>query len=156
VKRLTILSSAILLAGGWQLAQAQPPGGGGGGFTPPTFDSLNTDMTPGTANAGVQVLTAAEVTAYYTTLFAGRAGGAPGGGAPPAGGGAPPAGGGAPPAGGGGGFDPATIFGTWDTNMDGEVTAAEFEARPRRGGGGGRGAPGGAPPGGAPPAPPAQ
>jgi translation initiation factor IF-2 len=117
---------------------------------------LNTDKTPGTKNAGQQVLTVAEVTA----LFAGRGGGAPGGGgaapggAPPAGGAAP---GGAPPAGGGGGgagFDPATIFAGWDTNMDGEVTSAEFDARPRRGGGGGRGAPGGAPP--AAPAAPAQ
>lgn len=140
MKRLTILSSAILLAGGWQLAQAQPPGGGGaggrgGGFT---FAALNTDMTPGTKNAGVQVLTVAEVTAAFAARGAG-AGGAPGG-APPAGGGA------AAPGGGRGGFDPATIFAGWDANSDGEVTEAEYDARPRRGGPPPGGAPGGAPP----------
>lgn len=151
MKKLTILSSAILLAGGWQLALAQPPGGGGGGGRGGfgmTFDGLNTDKAPGTKNEGQQVLTAAEVGAFFEQMAAGRAGG----GAPAAGGAAPAAGGGAPPAGGGGGggrggFDPTTIFAGWDANSDGEVTQAEFDARPQRG----RGA-GGPPGGGAAPA----
>jgi hypothetical protein len=113
-----------------------------------TFATLNTDQTPGTKNAGVQVLTAAEVAAVFAAR-GGGAGGAPGGAAP--GGAAPPAAGGAAPgggvpAGGRGGFDPATIFASWDANADGEVTEAEFDARPRRGGAPPGGAPGGAPP----------
>ena len=43
-------------------------------------------------------------------------------------------------AGGGGGAggppDPAQIFARWDTNGDGKVTKAEFDARPRPGGAG--------------------
>ena len=148
-----LVSSALVLAGGMQLANAQPPGGGGGGGgrgmgMNMTFDALNTDKTPGTANDGEQVITVAELGAYFEQMMAGRGGGAPGGGAP--GGGAPRAGGpggGAPgggaPGGRGGGFDPATMFGTWDTNSDGEITSAEFDARPQ-GGGQGRGGPGGA------------
>ena len=121
-----------------------------------TFATLNTDMTPGTKNAGVQVLTAAEVAA----AFAGRGGAPGGGGAAAGGGGAAPGAGGAAPggaapgggaAGGGRGFDPAATFARWDANSDGEVTEAEFDARPRGGGPGAGGAPGGAPP-----APPAQ
>lgn len=102
-------------------------------------------MTPGTKNAGVQVLTVAEVTAAFAAR-GGGAGGAPGGAAPPAGGAAPPAGGAAAAPGGGRGFDPATIFAGWDANADGEVTEAEYDARPRRGGAPPGGAPGGAPP----------
>lgn len=160
------MSTAILLAGGWHLAQAQAPGGAGGagGFTPPTFDTYNTDKTPGTKNAGQQVITQAEYTAAITALIAARGGGAGGapaaGGAAPAGGGAAPAGGGAAGARGAGAFDPAATYATWDTNADGEVTQAEFDARPRRGGGGGArggGAPGAGGAGGAAPAtPPAQ
>jgi hypothetical protein len=51
-----------------------------------------------------------------------------------AGGGQPPGpGGGGPP--GGRPFDPAQIFGRWDSNGDGSVSKAEFDARPRQGGG---------------------
>ncbi len=39
-----------------------------------------------------------------------------------------------------------TVFGNWDTNKDGSVSSAEFDARPRPAGPGG-----GAPPGGAAP-----
>jgi len=111
-----------------------------------TFDGLNTDKTPGTKNKDAQVLTEQEVAAF----FAGRAGGPPRGGG--AGGDAPGGGGGAAPGGGGGGrggrgFDPATIFSNWDANGDGEVTQAEFDARPQRGRGpGGPGGPGGGAP----------
>jgi len=46
------------------------------------------------------------------------------------------------------------IFTNWDTNKDGSVSQAEFDARPRPGGPGGGppGGPGGAPPGAPPPA----
>ena len=134
-----------------------------------TFDTLNTDKTPGTKNAGAQVITQAEYTAAITALIAARGGGAGGapaaGGAAPAPGGAAPAPGGAAAAGGGqgggrGAFDPVATYTSWDTNADGEVTQAEFDARPRRGGGGGGaagagggGARGGGAPGGAAPAP---
>lgn len=52
--------------------------------------------------------------------------------------------------GGGGGPNVADIFGRWDANKDGSVSKAEFDARPRQGGGPG-GPPGGGPPPGAQP-----
>lgn len=155
MKRLTTISAAILLAGGIQLAYAQPPGGGGGrgGFGGMDFDALNTDDTPGTANEGEQVLTVDEVGAFFEQMMAGRGGGGPGGGAQQgqaAGGGAPGGGAAGGRGRGGGGFDPTTIFANWDTNEDGEVTQAEFDARPQGGRGRGGGGPGGGRAGGPP------
>lgn len=126
MKRLTIIGSAIALAGGWQLTQAQPPGGGGG-FTPPTFDSINQADEDGNKD---DHLTVEEVAAWFEERFAGFGGG----------------GGGGPGAGGpGGGFSVETIFARWDTDPeggDGKVTEAEFDARQRGGGGfGGGGGP---------------
>lgn len=144
MKKLTVISSAIALAGGWQLTQAQPPGGGGG-FTPPTFDAINTETeeTP-------DHLTQEEVMAWVQTRFAGFGGGGPGGG--PRGGGGPGAGDdpeASPGAGGGGpGARMAGMFGRLDADGDGMVTREEFDARPRGGagqrGGGQRGGAGGA------------
>jgi hypothetical protein len=138
VKKLTILGSAILLAGGWQLALAQPPGGGGGrgGFGGMTFDALNTDkdnhemMGKGDDAHEVQILSMEEVEAYFNQLFAGRQGG----GGPPGGGGGRA---------GGGDFIQG-MFSRWDADGSGGVTEEEFNNRPRgrRGGGG----PGGPPP----------
>lgn len=136
MKKLTVISSAILLAGSWQLAQAQPPGGGGrgGGFANMSFDALNTDksnhemMGEGDDAHEVQILSIAEVEAYFNQLFAGRQGG----GGPPAGG-AERAGG----PGGGGNFI-QNMFARWDADGSGGVTEEEFNNRPqgRRGGGG--------------------
>ena len=72
------------------------------------------------------VLTKDEVVAFFEARRA--AGGGAGAGGPPGGGGGPP--------------DPAQVFARWDTNGDGKVTKAEFDARPRPGGpGGGQGPP---------------
>jgi hypothetical protein len=128
VKKLTMISSAIVLAAGWQLAQAQPPGGGGGGRGGfgMSFDAINQADAEGKKD---DYLTVEELTAFFAQLQAGR-GGPPGGG-----------GGG----GGGRGFDPANIFASWDTlpegAPDGKVTEAEFNNRPQ-----GRGRAGGGPP----------
>jgi len=136
VRRLTVLSTAIALAGGWQLASAQPPGGGGG-FTPPTFDAINMADDAGKKD---DHLTLDEVRAYFETAFAGR-GGPPGGRGGPGGGGGGPGGGG--PGGGaggpGGGDFVANMFGQWDADHDGMVTQKEFDERPQ--GRGGRGGP---------------
>lgn len=113
MNKLGLISSALVVAIGWQAAQAQPPGGGGG-FQPPTFDSINQADADGNKD---DHLTVEEVTAYFETMMAGRGGG------------------------GGRGFDPATIFAGWDTipeGGDGKITQEEFDARPQ---GRGRGGP---------------
>lgn len=137
MKRLTILGSAIVIAGSWQLASAQPPGGGGG-FTPPTFDSINMADDEGKKD---DHLTLDEVRAYFAERFAAFGGRGPGGGGGPpgGGGGAGPGGGGA--GGPGGGDFVANMFAQWDADDDGMVTQKEFDERPqgrggRRGGGG--------------------
>lgn len=136
MKKMTMVSSALLIVGGWQLAQAQPPGGGPGGFTPPTFDSINQADEEGNKD---DHLTIEEVRAYFEEMMAGRAGG-PGGGR---------AGGG--PGGPGGEDFIATMFSNWDTDPeggDGMITEEEWDSRPQMGGrrGGGPGGPGGPPP----------
>ncbi len=89
-----------------RLASAQPG--------PPSFDQIDKDKNGS--------LSKEEVVAFFNERRAG-------GGGPPRG---PGAGG---PPGGGGPPDPAQIFARWDTNHDGKVTKAEFDARPRPGGG---------------------
>ena len=131
MKRLTTISAAIVLAGGIQLAYAQPPGGGGG-FTPPTFDAINQADADGNKD---DHLTLEEVTAYFEEMMAGFGGGRGGGGP-------------------GGGMDIAAIFAGWDTvpeGGDGMITEEEWDARPARGGGPGRAGGGGGRFGGGPP-----
>lgn len=128
MKKATIVSSALLIVGGWQLAQAQPPGGGRGGMAQMSFDAINQADEDGNKD---DHLTIEEVRAFFEEMMAGRAGG-PGGGR---------AGGGGP----GGGDFIATIFSNWDTDPeggDGKITEEEFDNRQQMGGRGGAG-PGG-------------
>lgn len=138
MNRLTLLSSALLITGGTQIAHAQPPGGGG--FAQMDFDALNTETED-----SPDYLTEAEVMAFMQRMMANRGGGPGGPGGPPGGG---PGGPGGPRAGGpgggpGGGAGPAGMFGRWDADGDGKVTREEFENRQRFGGPGGPGGPGG-------------
>jgi hypothetical protein len=116
--RVLAASAATLLLGA-RLVSAQPPG-------PPSFDAMDKNKDG--------VLTKDEVAAFFEARRAagGGQGRGPGAGGPPGGGGPP---------------DPAQIFARWDTNGDGKVTKAEFDARPRPPGGGqGGGQGGGGPP----------
>ena len=114
-----------------QSAVAQPPGGGGpGGFAPPVFADIDKDDD------------GKIMPEELATYFQSRAAGAPGGAGPGGGAGGPPGGGAGGP---GGAFDPTAIFGRWDANSDGEVTEAEYDARPRGGQGGGAPGAGGPP-----------
>ena len=130
MKKLTLMSSAILIAGAVQVAQAQPPGGGGR-FANMSFDAINQADEDGNKD---DHLTIEELRTFFEERAAagGPGGGGPGGGGPGGGGGF----GGGP----GGGDFVVNIFGRWDANEDGMITATEFEERPR-----GRG-PGGPPP----------
>lgn len=124
MKKLTILSSALLIAGVWQAAQAQPPGGGGFGAGM-TFDAINQADADGNKD---DYLTVEELRAFMEERQA-----AGGGGGGRFGGG-----------GQGGGDFVATMFARWDTQPeggDGRITREEFDNRPR-----GRGGPGGGPP----------
>jgi hypothetical protein len=103
--RVLLLTAAATLVLCTRLASAQPG--------PPSFDQIDKDKNGS--------LSKEEVAASFTERRA-AAGGPPRG----AGAGGPPGGG--PP-------DPAQIFARWDTNGDGKVTKAEFDARPRPGGG---------------------
>jgi len=130
VNKLTLISSALLIAGGTQIAQAQPPGGRGQ-MPAMDFDAINTETED-----SPDYLTEAEVNAFMQRMMANRAGGPGGAGGPPGGGqGGPRAGG---PGGGAGG-----MFGRWDTDGDGKVTREEFQNRQAFGGRGGPGGPGG-------------
>lgn len=108
---MLLAASALMLLLGARLACAQP--------APPSFDAMDKNKDG--------VLTKDEVVAFFEARRA--AGGGQGAGGPAAGG---PPGGGGPP-------DPAQIFARWDTNGDGKVTKAEFDARPRPGSGAGAG-----------------
>ncbi len=122
LKKAVVLTALISVLGAGHFAMAQPPGGGGpgGGFTPPTFADYDKDKNG--------KITKEEIAAYN----AARAAAAPGGG------------GGRPPQ------NPDEVLGRWDTNKDGTVSQAEFDARPRGqggpGGGGGGGGGAGGPP----------
>jgi hypothetical protein len=90
---------------------------------PPSFDAIDKNKDG--------VLTKDEVVAFFEARRAAGGGQGPGGAGPP--------GGGAPP-------DPAQVFARWDANGDGNVTKAEFDARPRPPGGGQGGGQGQGPP----------
>jgi hypothetical protein len=139
VKKLTILSSALIIAGAWQVVLAQPPGGGGGGgrggggfLGNATFDAINQADENGNKDDHI---TLEELRTYFAEMQAARGGGGGGGGR----------------AGGGGGGQDfiANIFAQWDTvpeGGDGMITEEEFNNRPQGGRGGGGGRFGGGPP----------
>lgn len=112
--------AATLLAA--QLATAQPPAGGPpGGMQPPEFKDFD-------GNADGKIVQE-EFSAYMERMMANMPQGQGNGNA------------GAPGGGPGGGMGMQAMFGRWDTNSDGEVNQAEFDARPRMGPGmGGPGA----------------
>jgi hypothetical protein len=115
--RLILAASAATFLFAARLACAQPPPG------PPSFDAMDKNKDG--------VLTKDEVVAFFEARRS--ASGGQGTGAQNGQTRGPGAGG----AQGRGPPDPAQVFARWDTNGDGKVTKAEFDARPRPGAGGG-------------------
>ncbi len=102
MKKLAFAAVFAFALGLASLSQAQ--------FTPPTFDSLDTDSNGS--------LSQEEVAGFFERIFAN----------------APPGGGG----GGFQRPDPAQVFANWDADGNGSVSEEEFENRPRPPGFGGQ------------------